>query len=56
MAFNNTKGLSAAAFKKLRLTFPYVRPKTTDSIEQIWKKEGMEDVMDYLRRNMVDDS
>ena len=54
MAYNITKGLSAAAFKKLRTTFPYQRPKVTDPIEVVQRKEGIEDVMNFLERNMVD--
>jgi hypothetical protein len=56
MAFNTTKGMSLAAFKKLRITFPYQRPKVLDPIEVVQRKEGMEDVMSYIERNMVDDT
>jgi len=56
MAFNTTKGMSLAAFKKLRLTFPYQRPKVLDPIEVVQRKEGMEDVMSYIERNMVDNT
>lgn len=56
MAFNSTKGMSAAAFKKLRQTFPYQRPKVDDVITTIQRKEGMEDVMNFIERNMVDDA
>jgi len=50
-----TKGMSQQAFKKLSQIFPYQRPKVTDSIESVQRREGMEDVMDFIRRNMVDD-
>ena len=48
--------MSLAAFKKLRIAFPYQRPKVLDPIEVVQRKEGMEDVMSYIERNMVDDT
>ena len=51
----NTKGMSQPAFKKLSQIFPYQRPKVTDSIESVQRREGIEDVIDFIRRNMVDD-
>ena len=55
MALQTSKGLSRAAFTKLSKVFPYQRPKIHDPIELVQRKEGIEDVMEYLRRNMVDD-
>lgn len=56
MAIVTTKGLSAAAFKKLRQMFPYERPKENASLVAIQRKEGREDVMDFIQRHMTDDS
>jgi len=55
MAMITTKGMSKTVFTKLTQVFPYQRPKVNDSIEHVQRREGMEDVMDYIRRNMVDD-
>lgn len=56
MAFNTTKGMSEAAFKKLARVFPYERPKLGAPLEEIQRAEGKEDVLDYIRRNMVDNT
>ena len=55
MAMITTKGMSKTLFAKLTQVFPYQRPKVNDSIEHVQRREGIEDVMDYIRRNMVDD-
>lgn len=55
MAIQTSKGMSLAAFTKLQKAFPYKRPEVHNPIELVQRREGMEDVMEYLRRNMVDD-
>lgn len=56
MAIQTTKGMSQGAFRKLSAVFPYARPAVGDSIEEIQRREGAEDVLDFIRRKMLDDS
>jgi hypothetical protein len=49
------KGVTKTAFAKLEKLFPYTRPGEKDTLEKIQRREGMEDVMSYIRRNLVDD-
>jgi len=56
MASLTSKGMKKGAFEKLRRIYPYARPKTEDSIEKIQRRQGWEDVMEYIEENMVDDS
>ena len=55
MALGQTKGMSRSAFKKLELVYKPTPIKLEDSMARIQRDAGKLDVIDYIRRNLVDD-
>ena len=49
MAHVKIKGMTRAAFAAIEKLFPYERPKVTDTVEMIQRKEGQQDVLEQLR-------
>jgi hypothetical protein len=50
-----THSLSRVAFRKLSMAFAYERPKVTTGLPEIQRKEGQQDVLDYIEREFVHD-
>lgn len=49
----NGKGMTKAAFQQLKKTFPDARPKLGETLEQIHRREGQQDVLAYIERHLV---
>jgi hypothetical protein len=47
------KIVARQALNKLRSLFPYQRAKLGESLEEIHRREGKEDVLKYIEDNMV---
>ena len=46
-----TQGLSPAEWQRLLTNFPLENPKVTDSMEQIQRKAGQQDVINWMKSN-----
>lgn len=47
------KIVARQALNELRRLFPYRRPQRGESLEEIHRREGKEDVLKYIEDNMV---
>jgi len=49
----NSKGMTKAAMAALEKVYPDTRPKLGETLEQIHRREGQQDVLAYIRRVYV---
>ena len=49
----NGKGVTLAALANLKKVFPDSRPKLGETLEQIHRREGQQDVLAYIERVFV---
>lgn len=47
------KGMTKAAFANLKKVFPDSRPKLGETLEQIHRREGSQEVLAYIEKVMV---
>ena len=53
MHFVAPRGMTKAAYAALEKVFPYKRPDPTETLEQIQRREGQKDVLEYLKDKVV---
>jgi len=49
----NGKGMNKSAFAALKKVFPDSRPKLGETLEQIHRREGEQDVLRYIEKVLV---
>jgi hypothetical protein len=51
----NGKGMTKAAMVALKKVFPDARPKLGETLEQIHRREGQQEVLAYIQKVLVND-
>lgn len=51
----NGKGVTKAAFANLKKVFPDARPKLGETLSQIHRREGAQEVLAYINKVYVND-
>jgi len=51
----NSKGVTRAAMANLKKVFPDARPKFGETLEQIHRREGQQEVLAYMQKVLVND-
>lgn len=50
----NSKGVSKTALAHLKRLYPDSRPKLGETLEQIHRREGQQEVLAYIQKVLVD--
>lgn len=51
----NGKGVTKSVLAGLKKVFPDARPKVGETLEEIHRREGQQDVLAYIQRVLVND-